>query len=312
MSAERTDMHRLQEMVRLHRMGVGARRACRLLKMGRNTERRYRLALAKAGLLAGAPDELPSLEILKAAVEREVSFSRPAQQVSTAEPYAEEIKACWKGGARPKAIYDKLRLDHPDLGVSYSAVKRYCRRLAREEGIKPEDVVIPVETDPGDVLQVDFGYAGKRYDPATGKIRKSWIFVAVLGYSRHMVCRLVFDQKVETWLRLHVETFEELGGVSATVVPDNLKAAVIRSAFGVDGPTELNRSYRELARHYGFKIDPTPPRSPAKKGYASHCTSFVGFGATLGKRRRFESLLPCFLTGGSSPGGSYRHSFLSL
>jgi putative NADPH-quinone reductase len=48
------------------------------------------------------------------------------------------------------------------------------------------------------------------------------------------------------------------------------------------------------------------------KGYASHCTSFVGFGATCGKRRRFESLLPCFLTGGSSPGGSYRHSFLSL
>jgi hypothetical protein len=48
------------------------------------------------------------------------------------------------------------------------------------------------------------------------------------------------------------------------------------------------------------------------KGYAAHCTSFVGFGATCGKRRRFESLRPCFLTGGSSPGCSYRHSFLSL
>ncbi len=48
------------------------------------------------------------------------------------------------------------------------------------------------------------------------------------------------------------------------------------------------------------------------KGYASHCTSFVRFGATSEKRRRFSSLLPCFLIGGSSPGCSYRHSFLSL
>jgi transposase InsO family protein len=54
------------------------------------------------------------------------------------------------------------------------------------------------------------------------------------------------------------------------------------------------------------------PYQPQGKGYASHCTSFVGFGATCGKRRRFESLLPRFLTGGSSPGCSYRHSFLSL
>jgi hypothetical protein len=26
------------------------------------------------------------------------------------------------------------------------------------------------------------------------------------------------------------------------------------------------RSYRELARHYGFQIDPTPPYDPGKKG----------------------------------------------
>jgi hypothetical protein len=28
----------------------------------------------------------------------------------------------------------------------------------------------------------------------------------------------------------------------------------------------IQRSYRELARHYGFQIDPAPPRSPQKKG----------------------------------------------
>jgi hypothetical protein len=52
----------------------------------------------------------------------------------------------------------------------------------------------------------------------------------------------------------------------------NLKAAVIRAAFGVGGQTALNRSYRELARHYGFKVDPTPPRSPKKKRKVSSRT----------------------------------------
>ena len=52
----------------------------------------------------------------------------------------------------------------------------------------------------------------------------------------------------------------------------------------------------------GIKQVLTAPRSPWQKGYASYCTSFVGFGAILGKRRRSESLLPCFLTGGSLPG----------
>ncbi len=97
-------------------------------------------------------------------------------------------------------------------------------------------------------------------------MRQAYVFVMVLGHSRHMVARLVFDQKVATWLQLHVEAFEELGGVPEVVVPDNLKTAVVRAAFGVGGATALNRSYRELARHYGFKVDPAPIYQPKKKG----------------------------------------------
>ena len=48
------------------------------------------------------------------------------------------------------------------------------------------------------------------------------------------------------------------------------------------------------------------------KGYASHCTSFERFGSTLGKGRRCESFRPWALTGGTSPGCSYKHSFLSV
>lgn len=87
--------------------------------------------------------------------------------------------------------------------------------------------------------------------------------------------RVVFDQKIETWLRLHAEAFAEFGGVVETVVPDNLKAAVVRAAFGLDGDTALNRSYRELARFYGFKVDPAPPRQAKKKGKVEAGVKYV-------------------------------------
>jgi len=48
------------------------------------------------------------------------------------------------------------------------------------------------------------------------------------------------------------------------------------------------------------------------KAYVSHCTSFARSETMLGSGRLSESLVPCALRGESAPGGSYRHSFLSL
>ena len=53
MPAKTVDMHRLQELVRLHRLGKRVRDVAVLLKMGRSTEQKYRRALESAGLLKG-------------------------------------------------------------------------------------------------------------------------------------------------------------------------------------------------------------------------------------------------------------------
>jgi transposase len=268
-------MHRLQELVRLFRLGCKAKEVARLLKMSPNTERKYREALQANGLLCGSPDLLPDLEVLQTVVNVALPPKQPPQYVSTVEKWAERIEKMVEGGATPTAIYDRLRLEEKDFKGSLSAVKRICGRIKRVKGVKAEDVAIPVETAAGHVAQVDFGYAGKLYDPEEKRLRKAWVFVMVLGFSRHMFARIVFDQKVETWIRLHIEAFAKLGGVVEVVVPDNLKSAVVRAAFGTSGPTTLNRSYRELARHYGFKVDPTPPRSPDKKGKVESGVKYV-------------------------------------
>jgi transposase len=284
MTAKRTDMHRLQELVRLHRLETGAREVARLLGLSPNTERRYREALAAAGLLKGSPEAIPALEELKAAVSRQAPSVVPAQQQSSLEGYRERITALEAKGLGPTAIFDRLRSEAPDFQGSLGAVKRMVARVHRERGPRPQDVAIPVITEPGEIAQVDFGYVGKLWDPGSGQQRKAWVFVMVLGHSRHQFTRVVFDQRTETWLSLHQQAFRSWGGVPKIVVPDNLKAAVIHAAFGVsDRSCALNRSYRELAQYYGFKVDPAPPAAPQKKGKVESAVKYVKNNALKGR-----------------------------
>ncbi|MBI4618415.1 MAG: IS21 family transposase [Planctomycetes bacterium] len=275
MSAERLNMHRLQELIRLHRLGLGAREVARVLKMSPKTELRYRAALDGAGFLRGNPTDIVELSILKDCLLRSLPQAVPCQSTSCVEAWRSVVGALLDQGAGPKAIHDHLRLIDHDFPGSLSAVKRLCRRIVGERGPDPDRVPIPVETAPGEVAQVDFGYAGKLYDPDRGVMRRAWIFAIVLAYSRHVWADIVFDQRTETWIALHVRAFSEFGGVPGTTIPDNLKSAVVRGAFGHGDSPELNRSYIELARHYGFKVDPTPPRSPKKKGKVESSVKYI-------------------------------------
>jgi len=276
-SATGISMHRLQELVRLHRMGgAPVHDIAASLTMSPNTERRYRTALTAAGLLAGSVDALPPLEELKAAVEKELPSVEPPQQQSSIAKWQPEVKELLENGLTPKTIHDRLRLKHPgEYEGQLGAVKRMVRRLRIEQGVSANDIAIPVETEPGHVAQVDFGYAGYRRDPKTDTKRKAWVFVMVLGHSRHQYVEHVFDQKAESWVKLHVNAFKEFGAVPSEIVPDNLKAAVLKAAFASSEDSTLNRSYRELARHYGFKIAPTPPRAPKKKGKVESGVKYV-------------------------------------
>ena len=151
MTARSVEMHRLQELVRLHRLKTSAREICRLLAMGRTTEWRYREALTKAGLLAGEPGDIPPVELIKAATATAASKSIARQEISTVEPWRAHIEPMVQRGAKPRAIFDCLRLSHAEFACSESAVKRFVARLQREVGVTAAEVVIRVETGPGEV-----------------------------------------------------------------------------------------------------------------------------------------------------------------
>jgi len=268
------DMHQLQELVRLHRLGRPAREVAKTLCIDRKTERKYRNRIAQAGLLEGSPDDLPTMAALRAAVKSR-KRAKPPQEQSTVDAYRAFIDTKRKAGLGPTAIYNLLAEQHGSDVGTLSAVKRLYARLKKADGVRAKDVAIPVHTAPGQQAQVDFGYVGKLVDPATGKLRKAWVFVMTLSYSRFTFARIVFSQDIDIWQTCHREAFAAFGGVPHVAVPDNLKAAVIQAAFGAEAMGMLNRSYRDMARAYGFRIDPAPAYAPEKKGKVESAVKYV-------------------------------------
>lgn len=256
MSNRRIATMDIVELVRLLRAGEGDRALTERVGLNRRTVAKYRVWAAAQGFLEGP---MPKSGLVHRQLAQTMPPALPPQQTSTVGTYRDEIAELRQRGMEIAAIRVRLeeRHGHP---VSYGAVWRFVRRL---EPAKPPEAMVRVEVQPGSQAQVDFGYAGRTLDPATGRPRKTWVFVLVLAWSRHLYAELVFDQRVETWLGCHQHAFAALGGVPKSVVLDNLKAGIVRAC--AHEPV-AQRSYRECAEHYGFMIDPNPPRSPHLKG----------------------------------------------
>lgn len=246
----------IKELIRLVRAGESNSTIAGLLGVNRRTAIRYRAWASEQGLLVGESLDPATLQQL---IVTTLPAVPPPQQTSTVAVYGEEIIQMRERGMEMAAIRSRLEERHGG-SISYSAVWRFVRQL-EPTAIEP---VVRIEVPAGSEGQVDFGYAGLTIDPRTGAERKSWVFVLVLSWSRHLYAELVFDQRVETWLLCHAHAFAAFSGVPARIVPDNLKAAVVRASFGAD--PVIQRSYRECADHYGFRIDPTRPRTPEHKG----------------------------------------------
>ena len=254
MPGNRKETMDIREMLRRLQKGQSDRAIAKAMRVNRKTVGRYRAWATEQALLE---EPLPSLGDLQRLLDETMMSPPPPQNTSTVEPYRELVVKLREQKVEIAAIYERLK--EREYCGSYASVYRFVRSLEPRE---PE-VTVRVETPPGEEAQVDFGHAGLMIDPETGKLRKTWVFVMTLSWSRHQYAEFVFDQKMETWLRLHRNAFEFLGGVPERIVPDNLKAAIVRACR--DTP-EAQQSYRECAEHYDFLIAPCRPKTPQHKG----------------------------------------------
>ena len=260
---ERLHVHLLRDLIYRLRSGASQRAIARDLGLARMTVQKYAALAEAAGYLTPDRPVPEAAELTRRLGPAPV----PPRVGSTVEPHRAVVTEWLAAGVEAMTIFDRLR-DHHGYTGSYSSVRRFAHQVAPSE----PQAVVRVHTAPGEQAQVDFGSAGKLVDSRSGLARVAWVFVMTLGYSRHQYAELVFDQKIPTWLACHQHAFEWLGGVPRTVVPDNLKAAVLVAAL--HDPV-LGEAYRRQAQHYGFMISPTRPRTPEHKGKVESGVHFV-------------------------------------
>ena len=274
-----------QAILTLHDRGWSARRIARELGIHRESVGRE-LKLSKPAKVATGSDGLPEAKPpAKGADEPAAGEKAKPAKVATGsrsfcEPHRAIIEAALVQGLSAVRIHQDLVSAHAFTG-RYNTVKRFVQALA---SVAP----LPfrrIETAPGEELQVDFGQGAPVIDPTTGKRRRPHLFRATLSFSRKGYSEVVWRQDTESFVRCLENAFRHFGGVTKTVVPDNLKAAVLQADWF---DPEINPKLLSFAEHYGTVIFPTKPRTPQHKGKVEAGVKYVQNNALKG--RSFASL----------------------
>lgn len=263
-------------IIALREQGWSKRRIARELALDRATVRKYLTASAAkpptphTGSTHADGSKSPTPPTGSAA------YSGPA---SLCDPWHTQIAAALAAGLSVQRIYQDLVVEYQFAG-SYHAVRRFVLRR------HPRLNELPfrrLECAPGQELQVDFGQGA--WVVENGQRRRTHLFRCVLSHSRKGYSEAVWRQTTESFIRSLENAFRHFGGVTATVVIDNLKAGVIRADWF---DPEINPKLEEFARHYGTAILPTKPAMPRHKGKVEAGVKYAQNNAVKG--RSFESL----------------------
>jgi transposase len=257
------------------------------LGVDRKTLRKYTGPARAAGFAPGGPpmgesdwrtlvtDWFPELSD---AGLRQVSWPR-------IECHRDYIAGQLKAGVTAATIHQRLA-DENDLDASVASLRRWVRANLPEDARRAQVTVLRDTPPPGSEGQIDYGRLGMWFDPAAGRRRTVWAFVMVLCCSRHMFVRPTLVMNQAEWTAAHVEAFAYFAGVPARLVPDNLKTGVERPDLY---DPKINRSYAELAAHYGTLVDPARALKPKDKAQVERPMPYVRDSFWRG--REFGSLL---------------------
>ncbi len=99
-------------------------------------------------------------------------------------------------------------------------------------------------------------------NPHSGEVKESQIFIGVLGASNYPHVEATWSQKIPDWIGSHVRMFKHFGGCPKILVPDNLKSGVTKACYY---EPEINKTYHDLAEHYGIAVVPARKYKPKDK-----------------------------------------------
>ncbi|MDQ7792754.1 MAG: IS21 family transposase, partial [Clostridia bacterium] len=96
--------------------------------------------------------------------------------------------------------------------------------------------------------------------------------VATLACSQYSYVEAFLSMDLESWVNAHANAFQFFGGVTRILVPDNLRTAVDQ----VTRPEpKINRTYHEMAEHYGTAVIPARVDHPKDKPNAEGSVGII-------------------------------------
>ena len=143
---------------------------------------------------------------------------------------------------------------------------------------------------PGEILQVDWaGDTAKVVNTDTGELMPAYVFVASLPYSGYAYVEAFFSMNEACWIAAHVNAFRFFGGVTRIIQCDNLKTGV---TLHRKSEVVLNKTYNDMAEHYGTAILPCRVRAPKDKAMVEGTVGVISnFILAALRNRRFLSLV---------------------
>ena len=253
MPARRLLMRKIREVLRLkHERGLSHRAIAQACAIGVGTVTLYLKRTAQQGLGWPLPAALDD-----AALEAQL-FPRPAPVRDRVRPDCAYIhRELKRDGVTLQLLWEEHLQVHPS-GYRYTQFCELYRQWVKR--LRPSMRQIHRA---GEKTFIDF--SGKRpslVDRRTGELRPVELFVSVLGASSLTYAEATRTQQLPDWVDAHIRMAEYFGGATTMWIPDQLKSAITRPCRYEAG---VNRTYEDLAAHYGAVVIPARPRKPRDK-----------------------------------------------
>jgi transposase len=246
-------MRKIRDVLRLTAAGMSSRKIAASLSIGASTIIDCLHRARRAGLTWPLPEDLSD-----EALEQRLYPPQPRMKEQRPLPnWAEVQRELKRPGVTLELLWQDYRDQYPD-GYGYS---RYCDlHRAWEKRVSPTMRQTHIA---GERMFVDYsGTKLQLIDRTTSEVLTAELFVAVLGASNFTYAEATWTQSLPDWISSHNRAFNYFRGVTAMVVSDNLKSGITKACFY---EPNVNRTYEEMAKHYGTAIVPARPNRPKDK-----------------------------------------------
>jgi transposase len=153
-------------------------------------------------------------------------------------------------------LYEEYKQTHP-AGMKRSCFYRFCNKH------KEVEPTMRQQHKGGQTIYSDYSGDSLFYtDIETGNPVKTQLFVCSWGSSSCSYVEARPTQNKEDFTSVHVKSFNYFGVVPFTIVPDNLKSAVIKTDRY---DPVINAHFGLMCDHYGITVLPARVRKPRDK-----------------------------------------------